>query len=51
MPYSLNQKLLAEYIGTLMLVFSVVGSGIMANNLSPNNEGVVLLANAILVKY
>ena len=47
MPYSLNQKLLAEYIGTLMLVFSVVGSGIMANNLSPNNEGVVLLANAI----
>ena len=47
MHYSLNQKLLAEYIGTLMLVFSVVGSGIMANNLSPNNEGVVLLANAI----
>ena len=41
------QKLLSEYLGTLLLVFSVVGSGIMAENLSPTNEGVVLLANAI----
>ena len=41
------QKILSEYLGTLLLVFSVVGSGIMAENLSPTNEGVVLLANAI----
>ena len=41
------QKLLSEYLGTLLLVFSVVGSGIMAENLSQTNEGVVLLANAI----
>ena len=41
------QKILSEYLGTLLLVFSVVGSGIMAENLSPTNEGIVLLANAI----
>ena len=41
------KKILSEYLGTLLLVFSVVGSGIMAENLSPTNEGVVLLANAI----
>ena len=41
------QKILSEYLGTLLLVFSVVGSGIMAESLSPTNEGVVLLANAI----
>jgi glycerol uptake facilitator-like aquaporin len=42
-----KQKLISEYLGTLMLVFAVVGSGIMAENLSPSNEGIVLLANAI----
>lgn len=37
----------AELLGTLLLVATVVGSGIMAARLSPSNTGVALLANAI----
>lgn len=40
-------KLLAEAIGTAFLLIGVVGSGIMAETLSPDNIGVALLANAI----
>ena len=36
---------LAEFVGTLMLVVAVVGSGIMAENLAGGNVGVALLAN------
>ena len=43
----MQRKLLAEFIGTAMLLISVVGSGIMAANLSGGNIGVALLANAI----
>jgi len=38
--------LLAEFIGTALLLAVVVGSGIMGARLSPGNDGVVLLANA-----
>ena len=41
------QKLVAEALGTLFLVTTVVGSGIMAESLSGGNMGVALLANAI----
>lgn len=41
------RKLLAEAIGTAFLLIGVVGSGIMAETLSPDNIGVALLANAI----
>jgi len=41
------RKLLAEAIGTSFLLIGVVGSGIMAETLSPDNIGVALLANAI----
>lgn len=41
------QKLAAEALGTLFLVTTVVGSGIMAESLSGGNMGVALLANAI----
>lgn len=38
---------LAELLGTALLLATVVGSGIMAKQLSPENLGVALLANAI----
>jgi glycerol uptake facilitator-like aquaporin len=41
------RKLLAEALGTAFLLIGVVGSGIMAETLSPENTGVALLANAI----
>jgi len=43
---TLSRKLLAEFIGTALLLAAVVGSGIMGVNLSAGNAGVALLANA-----
>lgn len=43
----MTRKLLAEALGTAFLLMGVVGSGIMAETLSPDNTGVALLANAI----
>lgn len=43
----MTNRLLGEFIGTAFLLIGVVGSGIMAENLSPDNTGVALLANAI----
>lgn len=42
----LGQKLLAEFVGTALLLATVVGSGIMGVNLSGGNDGLALLANA-----
>jgi glycerol uptake facilitator-like aquaporin len=42
----LLRKLLAEFIGTAILLATVVGSGIMGVALSGGNDGVALLANA-----
>jgi len=42
-----GQKLAAEGLGTAPLLISVVGSGIMAENLSGDLVGLALLANAI----
>ena len=44
--FSLNRRLLAEGLGTLILVATVVGSGIMADALS-NDDAVSLLGNTI----
>ena len=46
-PASLPRRLLAEALGTCLLVATVVGSGIMAQRLSPNDIGLELLENAI----
>lgn len=46
-PDTLTRKLAAETLGTGMLIVSVIGSGIMAANLSGGNDGLALLANAI----
>lgn len=43
----MTNKLLAEFIGTAFLLIGVVGSGIMAETLSPDNIGVALMGNAV----
>jgi glycerol uptake facilitator-like aquaporin len=47
MRISLARKLVAEFLGTLFLVATVVGSGIMAERLSGGNSALALLANTI----
>lgn len=42
----LRRRLLAEGVGTLLLLATVVGSGIMGTALSGGNDGIALLANA-----
>jgi arsenate reductase len=44
---SLSRRLAAESIGAMLLVTAVVGSGIMATRLSPNDVGLQLLENSI----
>ena len=41
------RRLMAEAIGTAMLLAAVVGSGIMADRLSGGNQAVALLANTV----
>ena len=43
----MNMKYISEFIGSFLLVATVVGSGIMGDNLSPNNAAVALLGNTI----
>ena len=42
----LHQRLLAEALGTMLLLATVVGSGIMGVALAAGNDGIALLANA-----
>src|SRR5215218_2523548 len=42
----LTRRLVAEGVGTGFLVIAVVGSGIMASRLSPDDTGLQLLENA-----
>ena len=44
---SLSRRVVAELIGTALLVAAVVGSGIMAERLSNGNVALALLANTI----
>jgi arsenate reductase len=44
---ALPRRLLAEFLGTALLVTAVVGSGIMATQLSPDDVGLQLLQNSI----
>ncbi|MFM9903511.1 MAG: aquaporin [Pyrinomonadaceae bacterium] len=43
----LSRRLAAEFVGTAMLLSTVVGSGIMAERLAGGNTAVALLANTI----
>jgi glycerol uptake facilitator-like aquaporin len=49
--YSLPQRLGAEFIGTLLLLAIVIGSGVMAENLSAGNNGVALIANTLATVF
>jgi arsenate reductase len=42
----LSRRLLAEFLGAALLAALVIGSGIAAQNLSPNDAGLQLLENA-----
>ena len=48
---SLKNQLFAEFFGTAALLCAVIGSGIMAVNLSGNNNGVALLANTLATVF
>lgn len=43
----IRHRLFAEFLGTMLLVAAVVGSGIMAQRLSPHDTGLALLENAV----
>jgi glycerol uptake facilitator-like aquaporin len=45
MSESLTRKLLAEWLGSLLLAATVIGSGVMAEQLAGGNVAVALLAN------
>ena len=47
MSYPILNKLIAEAVGTLLLLATVIGSGIMGETLSPDNVAVALLGNTI----
>jgi glycerol uptake facilitator-like aquaporin len=44
---NLGRRIVAEFIGTGLLLIAVVGSGIAAQTLSPNDVGLALLENAV----
>jgi len=46
-PQPLGRRLLAEGLGTAILVATVVGSGIMAERLAGGNQAIALLGNTI----
>jgi glycerol uptake facilitator-like aquaporin len=46
-PVSLPRRLAAEAVGTALLLSTVVGSGIMAEQLSGGNAAIALLANTL----
>ena len=47
MTYSTGQKYAAEFIGTAFLLATVIGSGIMAEQLAGGNVAIALLGNTI----
>lgn len=51
MPPNTSKALLAECVGTAMLLCAVIGSGIMAERLSGGNVGVALLANTLATVF
>src|SRR5688572_22454472 len=48
---ALWRRLLAEFLGTALLVTAVVGSGIMAATLSPDDVGLQLLQNSVATAF
>jgi arsenate reductase len=50
-PIALSRRLLGEFAGTALLVTAVVGSGVMASTLSPNDVGLQLLENSVATAF
>ncbi|HET6531408.1 MAG TPA: MIP/aquaporin family protein [Actinoplanes sp.] len=50
-PTTSRRRYLAEFAGTALLVAAVVGSGIMAAQLSPHDVGLQLLQNSIATAF
>jgi arsenate reductase len=48
MNHALARRALAEFVGTAFLVAAVIGSGIAAVRLSPNDVGLELLENSVI---
>ena len=48
---NISKALLAECVGTAMLLCAVIGSGIMAERLSGGNVGLALLANTLATVF
>ena len=46
-PFSLSRRLVAEALGTCLLVATVVGSGVMAQIMADGNDAIALLGNTI----
>jgi len=49
MKHTLGQRMAAEFLGTMLLLCAIVGSGIMAERLCAGNTGLALLVNAIAI--
>lgn len=47
MPFSLSRRIVAEALGSALLVAAVVGSGIMAQRLAGGNDALALLCNTV----
>ena len=47
MNYPLPRRVVAEALGTAMLLAAVVGSGIMGERLAAGNNAIALLANTL----
>ncbi|MCA2219108.1 aquaporin family protein [Wangella sp. NEAU-J3] len=50
-PVATWRRLLAEFVGTALLVTAVVGSGVMATTLSPDDVGLQLLQNSVATAF
>jgi glycerol uptake facilitator-like aquaporin len=46
-PYSVTQRVAAEFLGTALLLATVIGSGIMGAKLSAGNDALALLGNTL----
>jgi glycerol uptake facilitator-like aquaporin len=47
----LRQRLLAEFLGTMLLLTAVIGSGIMGERLAQGNAAIALLANTLATVF
>jgi len=49
--HTITQKIFAEFLGTLLLICTVIGSGIMAERLAGGNVAVALLGNTFATVF